>query len=295
MPGYRFGRLPGSIPVGLHDLTFYAAGRLPKPPAKVDVPAVADWGMLANGPDPTSAMAPDGVGDCGPVGVIHGFMAAAADTSEHETFPSADQVVSYYLQYTGGQDTGVVLSDFLAYVHRNGFCGHTVAAYAPVKPHDLATLRFVINAYDYAYTGITVTQGMMDAFDAGQPWTLETLGSDELGGHCIILCGYDSNWLYGISWGKVVRIAYPAWHQMSDEAWALLSGELVTAGGDGHGLNLAALQADLTRIARRPPPQRSVPGPASMLSELASLVREVGASVDRDVSEVVAWLHQRGL
>ena len=37
---------------------------------------------------------------------------------------------------------------------------------------------------------------------------------------------------------------------MSDEAWAVLTGEDVTAKTDGHGLNLAALQADLSKLAR---------------------------------------------
>jgi hypothetical protein len=35
---------------------------------------------------------------------------------------------------------------------------------------------------------------------------------------------------------------------MASEAWAVMTGELVTAGDDGHGLNLAALQADLARL-----------------------------------------------
>ena len=165
MPSYRLGRLPGQVPVGLRDLTYYAAGPLPKAPASVAVPAVADWLLLANGPDPTCPEYPQGVGDCGVAGLEHGFMSAAADTSERETFPDAERAVSYYFGYTGGQDSGVVLSQYLAHVRQNGYYGHTVAAYAPVAVHDVPTLQFAINAYDFAYVGITVTQGMMDAAD----------------------------------------------------------------------------------------------------------------------------------
>ena len=242
MPDFKLGRLPGQIPAGLRDLTYYAAGPLPKAPASVTVPSGITWDMDGN----------DIYGDCGPAGLNHGFMTAAADTYQTEAFPSADQVVSYYLNYTGGQDSGVVLSQYLAYVRQNEFYGHTVAAYAPVAVHDVPTLQFAIDAYDFAYVGITVSQGMMDATDGPGPWTwtMESLQGAELGGHAIILCGYDSSWLYGISWGSVVRIAYPAWHQMSDEAWAVLTGENVSAGTDGHGLNLAALQADLSKLAR---------------------------------------------
>ena len=241
MPSYKFGRRPGQIPAGLRDLTYYAAGPLPRPPAKVAVPSVAAWGMDGN----------DTWGDCGVAGLNHGFMAAAADTREHEAFPNTDEVVSYYLDYTGGDDTGVVLSDFLAYVRQNGFYSHTVGAYAPVSIQDIPTLQFAIGAYDFAYVGISVTQAMMDAAQGGPPWTwtAEDVAGDVIGGHCIILAGYDSAWLYGITWGSVVRIAYPAWHQMADEAWAAISGELVSAKTDGHGISLAALTADLAKVA----------------------------------------------
>lgn len=243
MSSFKLGRLPGVIPVGLHDLTFYAAGPLPAPPPSVTVPQVADWGMDGN----------DAWGDCGAAGLQHGFMAAAADTGERESFPSEQQVVDYYLKYTDGQDSGVVLSQFLAYAKRHRYYGHKVSAYAPVAVHDVPTLQFAVNAYDFAYVGLTVTEGMMQAVQGAGPWTWTAgdLTGQVVGGHCIILAGYDSNWLYGITWGQVIRIAYPAWHQMGDEAWALIVGEEVAAKTDGHGISLAALRADLHRLDGR--------------------------------------------
>lgn len=238
VPG-KYGCRPALRPVGLRDLTYYAAGPLPKAPASVKVPPVADWGMLGNST----------VGDCGPAGLVHGFEASAADTGQTETFPAADQVVSYYLSYTGGEDTGVVLSDFLSYVKANGFLGHTVSAYAPVSVSDIPTLMFAVNAYDFCYSGIAVTQAMEQAFAAGEPWTLDDLDSPVMGGHCIPVIAYDSAYLYAVTWGAVQKIAYSAWHYIATESWAVLSGELVKKGADGHGLNLAALQADLSRLA----------------------------------------------
>lgn len=243
MTSFKFGRQPAQIPAALHDLTYYAAGPLPAAPASVAVPNVADWGMLSN----------DTLGSCGAAGIVHDFMAAAADTSEHEAFPTAEQVAKYYLRYDGGQDNGVVLSDFLAYVRKHGFNGHKISAYAPVAVHDVNTLQFAINAYDCAYVGITVTQAMMDEVqraDAGWTWMLAETEGEPIGGHCIILAGYDSQWLYGITWGQVIRIAYPAWHRMSDEAWAVLPAEITKAKADGHGISLAALQADLSKLNR---------------------------------------------
>lgn len=247
MTSFKFGLLPGTRPVGLHDLTYYAAGPLPKPPAKVAVPTIpaqpdgTPWGMDGN----------SDYGDCGVAAANHLFRAIAADTAEQEKFPTAKQVVSYYLAYTGGEDSGVVLSDFLAHVKQGKFYGHTVAAYAPVSVSDVNTLRFAINAYG-AYVGISVTEGMMQAVQGDGPWTwtLEDASGNVEGGHCIPLLGFDSKWLYAVTWGQVIRIAYPAWHQIASEAWAVLVGEEVSAKTDGHGINLAALQADLSKINR---------------------------------------------
>jgi hypothetical protein len=241
---FKFGRNPGYIPNGLRDLTYYAAGSLPQPPTSVTVPTVpadADgtpWGMDGN----------DSYGDCGVAGVNHAFMAAAASTGvlSAEVWPSDEEVVSYYLTYTGGQDNGVVLADFLSYVKSTQFFGHFVQAYAPIAVHDVPTLQYAIYAYTSAYTGINVTAAMQAAFQAGKAWTLGDVLSPVVGGHCVPLVGYDSDHLYCVTWGGVQAISYSAWHFISDEAWAVIPGEFKA--GDGRGVDLAALQADLSKI-----------------------------------------------
>jgi hypothetical protein len=234
----KLGRKPALIPASLRDLAYYAAGPLPTPPAAVPVPAIADWQVLGN----------DTVGNCGTAGLEHGMMAAAAADKENEGFPTASEAVSYYLDYTGGQDNGVVLSQYLAYVKQQKFYGHAVAAYAPVSVSDIATLQFAVDAYDFAYAGITVYDAMMQATQNGQPWTMATAAGSIAGGHCVPIVGYDDQYLYVVTWGAVQAIAYPAWHRIAEEAWAVLTGEITAAGTDGHGINLGALQADLNRL-----------------------------------------------
>jgi hypothetical protein len=244
MPAYKYGRNPGRVPTGLRELPWYIAGALPRPPAKVAVPAVPNsgdgtvWGMDGN----------DQYGDCGVAGIDHGFMAAASvvGTIKKEQWPADADNVTYYLRYTGGKDTGVVLSDFLSYVRLHQFFGHTIQGYAPVGVHDVPTLQFAINAYTFAYTGIVVTSGMESDFQNHKPWTLESLSSPVAGGHCVPLVGYDSEYLYCVTWGAVQPIAYSAWHYISEEAWAVIPGDFQV--GDGRGINLSALQADLSKI-----------------------------------------------
>lgn len=235
----KFGRLPGRVPAGLRELGFYTAGPLPKAPSVMPVPAIDDWQMLGN----------DRYGDCGVAGLQHLFMADAANIDRTDVFPDESQAVSYYLEYTQGRDGGVVLSDYLAYVRQHEYYGHTVFAYAPVNIHDVPTLQFAIWAYDAAYCGVAVTKQMQEDFENGDPWTLESLEAPVLGGHCIPIVGYDSNYLTAITWGQPQQISYAAWHYMAEEAWAVITGEFGGSNGDGHGVNLAALQADLSRLA----------------------------------------------
>jgi hypothetical protein len=243
----KLGCLPGHVPNGLYDLTWYVAGALPAAPLEVKVPVVpanADgtpWGMDAN----------DKLGCCGVAGTDHGEMAVDASADVPLMHLTSAQIASYYMTYTGGQDTGVVLSDFLAYVQKTGWFGRKLTAYAPVSITDYKTLQFSVNAYGYAYTGITVTDLMMNAAQAGnQPWTAAMVANGNVeGGHCVPIVGYDSTNLYVVTWGAIQPIQYSAWHLMAQEAWAVIWGEVPATGLDGHGVNLAALTQDLQRLA----------------------------------------------
>lgn len=277
----KLGARPAVFPAGLRTLDAYAPGGLPAPPVSVEVPDFPSWDVLGN----------DEFGNCGVAGIEHLFEMDSVSAGGSESFPTAEQCVSYYLHYTGGQDTGVVLSQFLAYVRQHGYYGHKVSAFAPVQVHDVNTLKTAVFLYDSAYTGITVSQGMMDAFQAGKPWDSKAVAGPPVGGHCVPVAGYSDEGLTVITWGSPQLITWPAWHSISTEAWAVICGEL--ADGDGHGINLAALQADLSKLdTPAPAPQPAAPG---ILAELASLIRAVEADGMRDVSEVLVWLTSHGL
>ena len=123
-----------------------------------------------------------------------------------------------------------------------------------------------------------------------------------LGGHCIPLVAFSPEYLTAISWGGVQQIEYAAWHAMSEEAWAVIPGEL--ASGDGHGVNLAALEADLDRLGGRTPPPAPAPAPpvappgpagaptapSGLLQDLAARARWVATTTGQDYRGVVDWL-----
>ncbi len=239
---YKLGALPPQFPGGLRDLTYYVAGDLPAGPPSLLVPTF-DWGMLGN----------DTHGDCGVAGFVHGDEAAACMIHANqmpltEWWPSTQEVLDYYFTYTGGQDSGLVLSQFLQYVRANGMFGKKVIAYAPVAVHDVNTLRTANWLYGFVYCGITVTGAMQQASLAHQPWTTALLGQ-VIGGHCVPIVGYDDEYVYVITWGMVQAITWPMWHSISTEAWAVITEEINDAQSDGRGVVLSALTADLDKLA----------------------------------------------
>jgi hypothetical protein len=237
-PFGKLGCLPGKIPVGLRDITYYVAGDLPKAPPSVKMPAVANWEMLGN----------DRYGDCGVAGLEHGFMADANIVKARETFANADQTIAYYLKYTNGQDAGVVLADYLNYVRSHGFYKNKVSAYAPVSTNDVPTLQTAIFMYGFAYTGIAVTHEMQVAFQEHKPWTSDVCSGPIIGGHCVPLVGYDDQYLYLVTWGGIQAISYSAWHAIATEAWAIITGEFETKHGDGRGVSISTLRKDLDKL-----------------------------------------------
>ncbi len=227
------------MPTGLRTLTYYAKGALPRAPEAMTAPT-ADWGMLGN----------NHYGDCGVAGLQHGFQAAAVDTHKKTFLPTAQQAVAYYLHYTHGQDSGVALMTYLLYVHKVGYYGNKVQAFAPVTPKDIPTLKFVTNAYDFTYLGIVVTTLMEKAFATRQPWKSSTLRGNILGGHCVCGVGYDDLGITVVTWGGIQKLTWAAFQEMERigdaEAIAVITGEIDE--GDGHGIAYATLVEDLAKI-----------------------------------------------
>ena len=188
------------------------------------------------------------VHNCGVAGIEHVFMADAFVTKTRESFPSSTDCVEYYLNYTDGKDSGVVLSQFLSYVRTHGYYRHSVKAYAPIANHDTTTLRQTISLYDAAYTGIVVTDSMQKAFEANQPWTSSTIPGHIVGGHCVPAVAYDEHFLYVVTWGQIQAVSWLGWLSIVQEAWAIITGELFDHHGNGRGVNIDVLETDLNNL-----------------------------------------------
>jgi len=235
----RLGRLPAKRPKGLHALAFYQSNPLPVAPESVEVPNVADWQMLGN----------DKYGDCTFAGVVHAKMANATVLGLQETFPTEEEVIKSYLDYTNGQDGGAVEANLLQTWQNNGLFGSKIAAYAPTDRADFDELRSVIASYGLAYIGIMLPEPAEEQFAQGQPWQITNTPADVniIGGHCIILVGYNKDYVYGITWGKVQTISWNWLRSYMEESWAIITPEIVEKGSYGD-LRLDTLIEDIKKL-----------------------------------------------
>jgi hypothetical protein len=236
----KLGKLAPELPAGLNMLAEYLTSPLPAAPEKVAVPVEKLWNMLGN----------DQYGDCTFAGMVHSFMATATDENETETFPTAQQTVDAYLAYTGGKDTGCVEAQLLQSWKTSSILGHELSAYAPVNVSNQEEVKQVIHNYGVCYIGVTLPESAETQFSQHKPWALTGTPADAqiVGGHCIILVGYDTEYFYAITWGTVQPIEAAWLTKYMDEAWAIITPEIAKKGAY-NGLNLAQLEADISKLS----------------------------------------------
>ena len=233
----KFGKLAPQIPAGLNMLASYLTSPLPDAPENVSVPSVTNWDMLGN----------DKYGDCTFAGMVHAFMATASEESETESFPDTGQTVTAYLIYTNGQDAGAVESDLLQTWSSKNILNRQLLGYAPVPVSNLDEIKQVIHTFGFCYIGIKVPAACETQFQQHQPWSITNTPADDqiLGGHCVILVGYDSQYFYAITWGSVQKIEYTWLTKYMDEAWAVIPPEISKG---YNGLNLEQLKQDIEAL-----------------------------------------------
>lgn len=235
----KLGKKPAVRPLALSDLAVYVQGKLPEPPIVFSAPICGDWGMLGN----------DTVSDCTIAASAHLMAADNIEVGKADPLPTQEQAIAQYFAMSGGQDNGLVVHDVLNAWTTQGLFNQTpafnkIAAYAPVNLHNLGDIQCAIAYYGGCYIGVELPASALDQSKENQPWTLAK-NSPNLGGHAIVLVGYDQSWAYGVTWGKIVAIAYPWLLRYLDEAWAVISQEFVEAGRGPLNLDISTLQKDI--------------------------------------------------
>lgn len=238
---------------------------LPSPTYPIDrTEGITAWGIDGNGPDPTLTVNNgQPVGDCGPCAVpAHSGMLTAVLTGlplAANTMTS-DQVVDLYFSYTGGQDTGVDIGDWLLWLYQQGL----IEGFLKLE---LAEMDAALATFDVVITGVDLNPDADGQFSDGQPWDVGPGDEpDPDDGHAILyLVAQSASGPYAwCTWGAI-QPSTLAWKQgCVTQAFAVLTRQQA----EGVGFPFAALDADLKALggtvvvpAPTPPPPAPTPAP----------------------------------
>lgn len=301
----RFGRLPAH-PEQTHPrlhLRDHLTAQLPAPPAQADWhTAVASWPMYLN----------DQIGDCTEAMVGH-CIENASTYGQGTTIEVADSdVLTAYERVSGydpnkpDSDQGAVLQDVYGDWVKHGVGGHKATVFAQVDHANATELKQAVDLLGAVGLGITVTQDMMDAFNAGQPWSTAT--GEQLGGHAVPIVGYDADFVYVVTWAKVQKMTWACYAVVTEEAWAAVLPEWFSAAGlDPTGLDLYGLGEEFAGLTggQNPfpaPTPTPTPGPAPVsadetLAEAATPWLGHRHTGDNKVmaEAIEAWISAKGL
>lgn len=298
-------------------------GTVPAHPASEDYLAAlgGGWELLGN----------DRAGDCVAVTYANVRRLVTATLTGTPSYPSQDDVWAIYKTQNPGfdpngdpavngpgspADGGMDIQTLLEYlVSTGGPDGVKAIGFAAVDYTNPDEVKAAIAIFGYVWTGVQVLDVNTQQFSAGQPWGYDP-SSPVDGGHSVITAGYGAPGagpLGGderfITWAQETSFTDAFWKSEVDECWAVIWPEHLSSRAFLEGVNQAQLAMDYEAITGRPlpvpvqppapvppaPPAPPQPAPQSLLAELARLIREVAASADREISEIVAFLHAHGL
>lgn len=232
----KLGKLPAVRPHGMAELSSYTLGRLLAPPPSVAAPNVDHWGMMLN----------DTYGDCTVAGVGHVIVAANAQVNGCDPVPTDAQIKDAYFALTGGQDSGCVELNVLRTWSTDGLFGNKIAGFAPVAAHKLLDVHSAVAYFGSTYIGVSLPNSAQRQFANGEPWAITPEDQIE-GGHCVVIVGYDANYLYAVTWGNIVSITYPWFARYCDEAWAVIP-QAYREAGKGPMVDFDSLTRDINSL-----------------------------------------------
>jgi hypothetical protein len=239
----------------------------------------------------------DKYGDCVFAGNGHVVEQQTALGQGKEVQVSTAQALAEYSKVTGfnendpSTDNGALVSDGLKDLRKAGLAGVQIAAYGQVTVSSLDKVKLAVAEFGAVSIGFDFPASAMDQFNNSQPWTV-VKGSPNEGGHCVIVCGYDAQWLYVYTWGAVQKMGYDFWDAYVQESWPVVSQVWVntTTGLDPAGVDLAALGQQFNAVTGQPSPFPNVPvptpPPGDPDSALAAVLETPNAAGQR-------WVDQR--
>ncbi|MDA8336586.1 MAG: hypothetical protein M0Z41_16615 [Peptococcaceae bacterium] len=244
----KLGKKPATY--DRRDLQFirYRIAPLPPHPAQFGHEnLIGTWGMLGN----------DIVGDCVFAGADHETMLWTTEGGDPARF-SAETAIADYSAVTGynpadpSTDRGTDVRQALQYRQQTGLVDvagarHRIGAYLALELGNTGYLLEAMYLLGAVGIGIQVPRSALDQFDAGQPWSVVQGNQEIVGGHYVPLVAYRDN-LVCVTWGALQPMTLQFYAKYCDEAWAILSPEMLKGGRSLEGFDLSQLQADMAAL-----------------------------------------------
>jgi hypothetical protein len=226
MTDFRLGRLPRTFDPAIPHLSALLGAKalLPPPPPAVD----NTKGMPPN----LGMMLNDTLGDCTCAAYYHARQVWTFSTGKMVTEPDKDVEDLYiracgYDPRKGGEGPGGIEQKVLTYLLKKGAATgrgtlrHKVAAFVEVDPRNHDDVKRTILDCGVAYIGFNVPANIMPAHSP-PPATWEVQpGAKIVGGHAVVLAGYDARGARVISWGEYYTMTWDFFAAYVDETYAI--------------------------------------------------------------------------
>lgn len=249
----KLGRLPARHDPRTLKLRSYLS-QLPPLPASVDWGSkVSNWGMLAN----------DTISDCTVASAGHAIETWTANAAT-ECDPSADAIIATYSAVTGYDptetdadgnnptDNGANMLDVLNYWRQTGIAGHVIKAYAAIDCATRENLQAAIYLFGGGHIGVNLPQSAMDDMNDPNPRWVDVTDENIVGGHCVLVVGYDGGGVWLVSWGQMVYASWKWIAAYTKEGYAVMTSDwMETTGNCPPGFNNVQLMKDLKAITEK--------------------------------------------
>jgi len=137
-------------------------------------------------------------------------------------------------------DKGATVQAALEYLRKTGIGGFEIAAYGHIDPRSHDAVKHGVEDFGALSIGINFPKSGMRQFEAGQPLDAVPDDGGIEGGHCVMVAGFDSQFVYIVTWGQLARMTWAFWDKYVEEAWAVISRDWTTV----TGLSLEAFGAE---------------------------------------------------
>lgn len=226
---YRFklGRTKRTFDPRVPCLSALLAGKAPPPPPlSVDYTdkMPADFGMMLN----------DSLGDCTCAAYYHARQVWTFHNGGEVTEPDLDVELLYeqacgYNPAVGGEGPGGNEQSVLTYLQQtgaplgpNGQQRDKILGFVEVDPRNLDDVKRTIYNSGVAYIGFNVPANIMpQGQEPPQVWSVDPSNPQILGGHAVVLPGYDANGAIVISWGSIYKMTWEFFSKYVDEVYAI--------------------------------------------------------------------------